>query len=150
MKQLLHIPSPKTKYLIKEIKINYGVCTARCYHACPPAAALFAAPGSQQSSSRTIPPGRGCTSTSHPFPSHLWGLSLGKSSLCAEGRAQKPVSWCVVSDSKCAVVFRNRGLGAFTLQWSFRVRQYINTKEAKLLTSLKASVRVFWWLLVLG
>lgn len=70
MKQLLHIPSPKTKYLIKEIKINYGMCTARCYHACPPDAALFAAPCSQQSSSRTIPPGRGCTSTSHPIASH--------------------------------------------------------------------------------
>ena len=71
MKQLLHIPSPKTKYLIKEIKINYGICMARCYHACPPAAALFAAPRSQQSSSQTIPPGGGCTSTSsHPIPMH--------------------------------------------------------------------------------
>lgn len=149
MKQLLHIPSPKTKYLIKEIKINYGMCTARCYHACPPDTALFAAPCSQQSSSRTIPPGRGCTSTSHPIPSHHWGLSLGKSSLCAEGRADKSVSWCMVSDSKCTVVFWNRGLSGFTLQRSFRVRQYINTKEAKLLTSLKAAMRVFWWLLVL-
>lgn len=35
MKQLFHLPSPKTKYLIKEIKINYGIRT-RCYHGYPP------------------------------------------------------------------------------------------------------------------
>lgn len=40
MKQLFHTPSPKTKYLIKEIKINYGICTARCYRAGSPVGAL--------------------------------------------------------------------------------------------------------------
>lgn len=113
MKQLLHIPSPQTKYLIKEIKINYGICTARCYHACPPPQLSLLLLVPSRAALRRSHPAEGAQARRHIpsqcIPSHRWGLGLGKAPPCAEGRAHKPVSWCVVYDSKHAVVFKSWG-----------------------------------------